>query len=600
MSTVKSKTKVTKKKPSVSDVELRRQCMKNAHDIGYKRLNVFQIDIYNEMMARVNQGFGLHVPMGTGKTFLGLLTGLKKAEQTIDCNPIVFIASKTLIDSAISEIQKFFGDSVKYQVMKTGSDLKTWTLYKSTHVILVVNTMVAKAYKDFELKERFEESVNRNHFVVYTHYREITEPLLPQQTKGVGLLMSKVWGCVIVDEAQTYNNITTQVCGGICCIVSPNRILMSGTMFDEPKPERYLGYYCMINWPKIQRNLPDMKTLMYQVKGAQPSNYAGVMETFVYREKNTEFIVPSINKHIITHELTQDEQCVYKVLRDVIVDTHTQLETLQHEIQHARWHNQLELERLQLHARNLRAGLLSMTTYLRQYLTCPILPVATIVLNMADIGGTERDHISRMLNDAFQRQNLQKYLQNEKSAVSSRMKAVYKKLDEHRNEKVFIVTSFRTTVDLFIHYMPDKTRQIFTIEAKHNETRRGQIIEDFRNSDCGVLICTTSIGSNGLNLQCASTIMIMDFWWNAGKTNQSISRIVRMGQLAKTVNIFLFTSNTGIERGLFKKQVDKLNIAEDLMKGQTTKAVTKISTKEMIKFLLDGENEELLKLAYYR
>lgn len=584
---------------AAKQTERRKKQMKAAHDVGYARLNQFQIDIYNEMVARRNEGFGLHVPMGTGKSLLGILACLKKSEDS-NGEPGVFVASKSLIASTIAEIQKFFGDTVKYQEMKTGKDLKGWRLNPETLIVLVVNTMVAKAYKVFNLVERFEETVNRNHFITYTHYREIIEPLLPAETVGVGVLMSKVWGCLVVDEAQDYTSISTQVCGGICCIATPNRILMSGTMFSEPKPERFLGYYCMINWPRIERDLPNMKTLMYQIKGARPTDYAGVMETLVYREKNEEFIVPHVNKQIITHALTGDEQRIYQVLRDVILDTHKQLEQLQQDMIRARWNDRMNLARLQIHAQNLRAGLMSMITYLRQYLTSPVLPVATIVLNMADVGGAERDQISRMLNTAFQKQNLQDYLNDEESAVSSRMKAVYKKLEEHRDEKVFIVTSFRTTVDLVIHYLPDKTRPVFTLEAKHSETRRGEIVDEFRKSDRGILITTTQLGSQGLNLQCASTVMVMDFWWNAGRTNQSIARIVRMGQLAKTVNVYLFTSNTGIERALFKKQVDKLDIAAELMKGQTTKGVTRMSTGEIIKFLTEGENEALLKSAFYR
>lgn len=567
-----------------------------AHSVGVTHLNPFQKGIYHEAMARTG-GFGLEVPMGTGKTLLGILLGLAKANG----KPMLYIASKTLVEATIvSEIHKFFGDTLKYQVMKaTGKKLEEWTLLPDTQIVLVVSSMVSKAFKDFNLEDKLEETVNRDYFVTYTNYRMITEPLL-NHTKGVGVLMSQKWGCLVVDEAQAYTCITTQVCRGICCIASPNRILMSGTMFDEPKPERLLGYYCMLNWPKFDRDLPRTKELMYRTRGTAKNDFVGVKATLVHREKNPEFILPNVNKQIITHKVTEDERRIYQVLKDVIIDTNRQLDELKQQLIRARGVNREDITRLQIHAQNLRAGLLKMVMYLRQYLTCPILPVATIVLDMADVGGNERDRVSRMLNDAFERQNLTRYLDSEDSAISSRMKAVYKALKDHSQERVFIVASFRTTIDLLVHFMPDKTRPLFTLDKGHSEIRRAEIINEFRASNCGVLMCTSQLGAHGLNLQCASTVMITDFWWNAGRTNQSIARILRMGQLSKTVNVYFFSSNTGIEQALFKKQVEKLDIAKELMSGQATKGVSTMKITEIIKFLTDGENEALLRNAYYR
>ena len=53
------------------------------------------------------------------------------------------------------------------------------------------------------------------------------------------------------------------------------------------------------------------------------------------------------------------------------------------------------------------------------------------------------------------------------------------------------------------------------------------------------------------------TAMLIDFYWNSAKTKQAIARIYRYGQTANLVNIYMFISNTGIEKIIMKKQ--KLN-----------------------------------------
>ena len=92
-----------------------------------------------------------------------------------------------------------------------------------------------------------------------------------------------------------------------------------------------------------------------------------------------------------------------------------------------------------------------------------------------------------------------------------------------------------------------------------------------------------------MNLQCASTVLITDFWWNSGKTKQSVARINRYGQLAKKINVYYFTSNTGIEKALFEKHGDKIKVSEELMVGQQ-KSNIKPMTMNQILNLIDSDS----------
>ena len=130
-----------------------------------------------------------------------------------------------------------------------------------------------------------------------------------------------------------------------------------------------------------------------------------------------------------------------------------------------------------------------------------------------------------------------------------------------------------------------------------SQEKRAKVLEEFKKDSepDSILITTYDLGSDGLNLQCAHVVIIMDFFWNHSTTNQAIARVLRYGQLAKEVFIYLFTSNTGIERALFHKQQDKLAIAEELMNGAQKTVNRTIKIDDILRLIDAEENNNLIK-----
>ena len=104
------------------------------------------------------------------------------------------------------------------------------------------------------------------------------------------------------------------------------------------------------------------------------------------------------------------------------------------------------------------------------------------------------------------------------------------------------------------------------------------------------------MGAEGLNLQCSHTILLVDFWWSCGSSNQAIARVLRYGQKSSVVNIYFFTANTGLEKGLFYKHEDKLSVLDELLIGPKKSVIRTLKTQEIIKILINSdENKKLLK-----
>ena len=76
-------------------------------------LSEFQKKVLDECLEK--KSGGLSLTMGSGKTLLSLVLGLEQTK--INKNPILIIVSKTLIESWVFEIKKFFKDELKYVIL---------------------------------------------------------------------------------------------------------------------------------------------------------------------------------------------------------------------------------------------------------------------------------------------------------------------------------------------------------------------------------------------------------------------------------------------------------------------------------------------------
>jgi SNF2 family DNA or RNA helicase len=173
---------------------------------------------------------------------------------------------------------------------------------------------------------------------------------------------------------------------------------------------------------------------------------------------------------------------------------------------------------------------------------------------------------------------------------SSRMKAALKEIAKHAGERIVIFTSFRSCLDAFRHYLPEDQRPVLTITSQMGVARRQKVLETFEKEPTAILLLTFDLGAEGLNLQCSCTVMLLDVWWNSGTTSQAISRVLRQGQRSSVVNVYFFTSNTGVENAVFQKQREKLTILQELEHGAMRSTVSGIALKEICRMIDTNEN----------
>lgn len=542
-----------------------------AYEKGYDHLNDFQRDILKDCLKKKTGGLSL--PMGSGKTLISLVLSLKQNQETQD--PILVVCAKSLIAGWQVEIRKFFGDTLKYEVLHQTTQknkLDTWRIDDETQVILTTPEVISKYYKNNHIANFFIQQKFLAPPAFINYYREPKKPFL-SHTFGGGYLFSKKWGSLIIDEAQKYTQINTIRCQSLGAICAKNRWALSGTLFDEPIPERILGYYIILDIPEVPRNLPEIKWLIYH------PTFKGLNSTLVHRKENKVFQPPKVSEEIVSHRLSIEEAKVYTMMKQILVE-------VKRRVQAAKLVNDTE------NIKKFSSYLLVMITYLRQALICPLIPIASIAIDASDM--EKKSELSQILVEEIEKLGIHSWLNDIDSVKSSRIKNAIRKMDAHQNERVVLFSCYKSCIDVLQSYLPPD-REVLRIEASMSIKRRGEVIEEFAKTKNGILLLTYQLGAEGLNLQCASTVLLMDFWWNAAKTQQAIARVLRFGQEARVVNVYFFSSNTGIEQALFKKQHAKLMILDELKNGAIETKIPSLKMNEIIKLIELDDNKQLMR-----
>lgn len=572
-----------------------------------EHLTDYQKNVIEECLKKGNGGISL--PMGSGKTLLSICLALKQLRS----GRILAIVPKTLVVTWKQEIEKFFGNTLKYQVYINDIELQD-----DTKLVISTPDMIAKHYKNediinlFTYQKRVEIKYDRLwkdvpklilNQVYYTAYKKPKAPLLTE-----GSLFFKIkWDVLLIDEIQKMTKISSQRAQGLAAICAIHRWGLSGTIFDEPNYERILGYHLILNIRDFPRTLPEA------IEYVHSDNFKGLNNTLVYREKN-EMITTDIklNKILIEHTFTNDECRIYTLMKNTLNELNFQALSNNYDIK-------------------FRSGILSMISYLRQSIVCPVIPLTTIMLNILNINNDEKP-LCDLFKYQMKKVNLESYLNDENSLESSRIKKVIEilkskhsnpkelqtesRIEESKEEskdelldskpeeskdckKTVIFSSFRMCLDMLSYFIKKQLPElnVYSLEPSSSINKRTNVLNEFEKSDNGVLLLTYDIGAEGLNLQYAQNVIILDFWWNANKTKQSIARVFRFGQ-TKEVNVYYLTANTGIEKALFTKQQDKLTIIDELLVGKKNTSMTSMKIKDIIDMINANENYQLMANIY--
>jgi SNF2 family DNA or RNA helicase len=169
-------------------------------------------------------------------------------------------------------------------------------------------------------------------------------------------------------------------------------------------------------------------------------------------------------------------------------------------------------------------------------------------------------------------------------AGSSKLTAVVAELhnvwEKDPRSKVLIFSQFLGLLDLLESSLRNKNIRYGRLDGKLSLKERVSVLEKFRNdtpveldddtderkSRIGsVLLMSMKAGGVGINMVAASSVFIVDPWWNAAVEDQCVSRIHRIGQTAEVVRVRKFVVKDSVEERIILLQHRKKQMACEVL-----------------------------------
>jgi SNF2 family DNA or RNA helicase len=547
-----------------------------------------QQDIAKQLISMVKGGLAL--PMGSGKTIISLYVCKTLYEKSN--KKCIAVVPKSLIEGWATEIKKFYGSTYKYEILHPEyvKNIKDWVPRNDTILVITTPQTIAKSYSQNNIETLYVEKDNLNDNISLTNiYIQPTKPF-SSINKGISYIHSVVWECLIIDEIHKLSNIETMKCKGISSIATNYRFGLSGTMFNEPAPTKILGWVCMldINIPELKiRTVPDMTALLstrMKSKFSGFSKFVVKKELDMIKDKLPEYRETTVEHELFPHELRIQEMMI-KVLESL--DKKTK-----------------ELKALgSTNYRRFRALILVMITYFRQALICPIIPISSVMIEVANL--EHKTELANVFNTTLQTGYADLYDKMDDCSIiySSRIQSVLHVLDKEHDKKIIIFSTFGMCLNVVKHCVLERfgaARNIYSLTSDMSSMKRKKVIEKSGSEKGNILFTTYEIAAEGLNLQDFNTVLLLDFWWNDSKTKQAIKRVYRPGQQSEYVHIYFFNSGTGLENAMFTKQYEKHMILLDLETGTTNKKITSMKNSELLSCIFMDKNKKLIQDIYKR
>ena len=109
-------------------------------------------------------------------------------------------------------------------------------------------------------------------------------------------------------------------------------------------------------------------------------------------------------------------------------------------------------------------------------------------------------------------------------------------------------------------------------------TRRGELIDRFREDDAVQVFISTDAGGVGLNLQNAAVLINLDIPWNPAVLDQRIARVHRLGQRQK-VQAILLVAPESYEEHVLNLVEGKRNLFDNVVDPEATEDVVGVSKR---------------------
>lgn len=127
------------------------------------------------------------------------------------------------------------------------------------------------------------------------------------------------------------------------------------------------------------------------------------------------------------------------------------------------------------------------------------------------------------------------------------------------HDKVVVFSFYRATLAYLQRRLVADGIPTVTIHGDTPNEERLHAIETVRDSESRMILLSSEVGAEGLDLQFCRVVVNYDLPWNPMRIEQRIGRIDRVGQTAKKLSVVNFKIRDTVEERLFDRLLSKLD-----------------------------------------
>ncbi|KAK9236840.1 SNF2 family N-terminal domain-containing protein [Lipomyces kononenkoae] len=174
---------------------------------------------------------------------------------------------------------------------------------------------------------------------------------------------------------------------------------------------------------------------------------------------------------------------------------------------------------------------------------------------------------------------------------SSKIVTLLSLLKSDAARKTIVFSQFTTMLDIIEPFLHDDGIVFVRYDGSMRPQQRVRSLEMLANdSQVTVLLCSLKCGALGLNLTCASRVVLVDPWWNPMVSEQAIDRVHRIGQ-TRDVDVYEITAENTVEERILKLQEQKRQLARGVMDDKAGKLNVNRLTRDEIMFLFNRPHD---------
>ncbi|KAL9090253.1 MAG: hypothetical protein Q9159_002058 [Coniocarpon cinnabarinum] len=158
-------------------------------------------------------------------------------------------------------------------------------------------------------------------------------------------------------------------------------------------------------------------------------------------------------------------------------------------------------------------------------------------------------------------------------------------------EKTIIFSQFTSFLDLLEIPVAERKWSYVRYDGSMNAKERHEAVETFSSHpDCNIMLISLKAGNAGLNLNCASQVIILDPFWNPFIEEQAIDRAHRIGQM-RDVHVHRVLIQGTVEDRIVALQEKKRTLINQALDEKEGQKLSRLGREELI-FLFGSHDRE--------